>query len=158
MAEDCEKKAAELGFDITKQFLTLAFAGIAFIVGLSFNTPGSVSSLMLWLTVGVFGISVAFGLMFLMHGVNLLSVSKTYDIYASSLRILAGLQIALVLVGVVLLVPILNARPIKKSAGNPGSVEVKIDQRQSVVCTTDPAKNIVIEVDGGKVKITTGKN
>lgn len=63
--EDCQKKAAELGFDLTKQFLTLAFAGIAFIVGLSFNTPGAVSSATLWLVIGTFGASAALGLGFL---------------------------------------------------------------------------------------------
>src|SRR5437016_12654560 len=96
---DCQKKAAELGFDLTKQFLTLAFAGIAFVVGLSFNTPGSISSLMLWLVIATFGLSAVLGLLFLMRGVNLLSVQKTYDIYASSLRFLATLQIIFMLVG-----------------------------------------------------------
>ena len=52
--EDCQKKAADLGFDLTKQFLTLAFAGIAFVVGLSFSTPGAVSSVLLWLVIAVF--------------------------------------------------------------------------------------------------------
>src|ERR1035438_9425408 len=80
MTEECEKKAAELGFDLTKQFLTLAFAGIAFVVGLSFNTPGAVSSLMLWLVIGVFGGSVLLGLLFLMRGVSLLSVEKSYNL------------------------------------------------------------------------------
>src|ERR1019366_7757720 len=106
--QDCQKKAAELGFDLTKQFLTLAFAGIAFVVGLSFNTPGTVSSLMLWLVIGVFGGSVLLGLLFLMRGVSLLSVEKSYNIYAPSLRGLAILQIILMLVGTVFLGMILK--------------------------------------------------
>src|SRR5947208_13874125 len=88
---DCQKKAAELGFDLTKQFLTLAFAGIAFVVGLSFNAPGAVSSVLFWSVILTFALSAILGLSFLMHGVNLLSVQKTYDIYASSLRFLAVL-------------------------------------------------------------------
>src|SRR5579863_7056845 len=111
MAEECEKKAAEIGFDLTKQFLTLAFAGIAFVVGLSFNTPGSVSSLMLWLVIVAFGGSALLGLLFLMRGVNLLSVQKSYDIYASSLRGLSIVQIIFMLIGTGLLVTILKERP-----------------------------------------------
>ena len=88
MVEECEKKAAEVGFDLTKQFLTLAFAGIAFVVGLSFDTPGAVSSLMLWLVIEHLA-SAVLGLGFLMHGVNLLNIQKSFDIYASTLRILA---------------------------------------------------------------------
>lgn len=92
MSQDCEKKAAELSFDLTKQFLSLAFAGIAFVVGLSFNSPGAVSSLMLWTVVSVFALSAALGLMFLMHGVSRLSTAKSYDVYATSLRFLAGFR------------------------------------------------------------------
>lgn len=153
---DCQKKAAELGFDLTKQFLTFAFAGIAFVVGLSFNTPGSVSSIMFWAVVAVFGASALLGFLFLMHGVNLLSEQKTYDIYASSLRFLAILQIVLMLVGTALLFPILAARQNKKvSPPTANSIEIRVGSGQSVIYPIDPSKStFVIELDDGKLKIT----
>jgi hypothetical protein len=155
MAEDCQKKAADLGFDLTKQFLTLAFGGIAFIVGLSFNTPGAISSFMLWGVVGTFAVSAALGLCFLMHGVSLLHVHNSYDIYASSLRILAVAQIVLVLLGVGLLVPVLSARSAKKPRLSGNSIEIRADPNQSVIYPIDPEKSITIELEAGKIKVTT---
>ncbi|HUJ95247.1 MAG TPA: hypothetical protein VLW84_08295 [Terriglobales bacterium] len=156
MAEDCEKKAAELGFDLTKQFLTLAFAGIAFVVGLSFNTPGTVSALMLWLVMSAFGGSVVLGLLFLMRGVSLLSIKKSYDIYAPSLRALAIFQIILMLIGTACLGAILKAHS-SKAVPFAHNMEIKLDAQQSVVYPIDPDKNTTVEIDGGKVKITTAK-
>jgi membrane protein implicated in regulation of membrane protease activity len=153
-AEDCQKKAAELGFDLTKQFLTLAFAGIAFVVGLSFNTPGSVSSLLFWSVIVTFGLSALLGLAFLMHGVSLLNEKKQYDIYASSLRFLSGLQIVLMLVGTALLVPILARRSKVTTAPATSSVEIKLGPQQTVIYPIDSSKNLTIELDGGKVKVT----
>jgi len=155
VVDECQKKAAELGFDVTKQFLTMAFAGIAFVVGLSFNTPGSVSSVMFWAVIAVFGLSAAFGIFFLLHGVNLLSVQKTYDIYASSLRFLAAFQIVLMLGGTALLFPILYARQSHLTvAPSTSTIEIKLGTAQSVTYPIDPAKNVVIELDDGKLKIT----
>jgi hypothetical protein len=156
--DDCQKKAAELGFDLTKQFLTLAFAGIAFVVGLSFNTPGSISSLMLWLVIAAFGLSAALGLFFLMHGVNLLGVKKTYDIYASSLRFLATLQIVLMLAGTGLLIPVLNSRPSRKISTPTHSMEIRLNNEQSLTYPLDSSKSVVVEVNGGRVKISEANN
>jgi hypothetical protein len=157
-AEDCQKKAAEVGFDLTKQFLTLAFAGIAFVVGLSFNTPGTISDLMFWIVIIPFAASVIIGLLFLMRGVNQLSVQNSYDIYAPSLRALAGLQIILTVLGVVLLVPVLRMHPgSSKSAASVHSMELKINGQQSVVYPLDPNKNISIELDGQKLTISATK-
>jgi hypothetical protein len=155
--EDCHKKAAEVGFDLTKQFLTLAFAGIAFVVGLSFNTPGTISDLMFWLVIIPFAASVVIGLLFLMRGVNQLSVQNSYDIYAPSLRALAGLQILLTMLGVVLLVPVLRMRPSSKSAASVNSMELKINGQQSVTYPLDPNKNVSIELDGQKLTISATK-
>lgn len=153
MVEDCEKKAAELGFDLTKQFITLALAGIAFIVGLSLNSPGAVSHLMLWLTVGTFGFSTVLGLAFLGHGVSLLSIQKSYDIYASSLRTLAIIQIVLVLIGVVLLAPIIGTRPAQRP-GSLSTMEIKVGPGRSVVYPISPGMSVAVEVEGSKVTIS----
>ena len=56
MADNHEQDAANLSFDLTKQFITLAIGGIAFVVGLSYSSPSAVSSVLLWLTVLVFGL------------------------------------------------------------------------------------------------------
>jgi hypothetical protein len=154
MAEDCDKKAADLGFDVTKQFLTLALAGIAFVSGLSFNSPGTVSSVLQWAIMIAFGLSVVFGLVFLMRGVNLLSIEKSFDIYMGSLRILAMAQIVLFVVGVALLFPIINRHSASKSGVSTGNLEVKIDANRSIVYTADPTRTITIELDGGKAKVT----
>jgi hypothetical protein len=150
-----KRKLLTLG--LTKQFLTLAFAGIAFVVGLSFNTPGSISSLMLWFIIGAFGLSTILGLAFLMRGVNLLSIQKSFDIYAPSLRFLAIFQILLVLTGVVLLIPILDRRPTNRGTPSANSMDIKVDPRQSLVYPIDPEKNVIIEIEGAKLKITATK-
>jgi len=156
MAEECEKKAVELGFDLTKQFLTLAFAGIAFVVGLSFNTPGSISALMLWLVIAAFGGSVILGLLFLMRGVSLLSIQKSYDIYAPSLRGLAIFQIIFMLIGTVFLGTILKGHR-SQLAPVGHSMEIKLDSQHSIVYPIDPDRNTTIEIEDGKVKISTSK-
>ena|ERR1700678_2273258 len=157
MVEECEKKAAEVGFDLTKQFLTLAFAGIAFVVGLSFNTPGAVSSLMLWLVIGTFGASVVLGIAFLMHGVNLLSIKKSFDIYATTLRVLAALQIVLMVIGTVFLCTIVKEHHPSASMPVTHNLEIKLASQQSVLYPIDADKNTTVEIDGAKVKITAAK-
>ena len=157
MPADHEQEAAKLGFDLTKQFITLAIGGIAFVVGLSFSTPTAVSSILLWSTVAVFALSAILGLFFLMHGVNILSVQKSYDIYATSLRFLAALQIILVLVGVVLLCPILYHRPPAAAAKAANSIQIQLAPQQSLSYPIEPDKNYTIEIDAGKVKFSATK-
>ena len=151
MPDEYQKKAAELAFDLTKQFLTLAFAGIAFVAGLSFNTSGSVSKIAIWSVIVSFGLSAVLGLTFLGHGVNRLSVKKTFDIYASSLRFLSILQIVFVLIGVGLLAPILNTRfPIRPQSD--GQVEIRFNDGKSVSYPINPA-GMRIEVDGNSLRV-----
>jgi len=157
MPENHAEEAAKLGFDLTKQFITLAVGGIAFVVGLSFSSPTVVSSVLLWSTIAVFALSAVLGLFFLMHGVNILSVQKSYDIYATSLRFLAGLQIALVLVGMVLLCPILYHRP-AESVTTPGTnIRVQLTPQQSVSYPVEAGKNYTIEIENGKLKFSATK-
>lgn len=157
-ADDHDKEAAKLGFDLTKQFLTLALGGIAFVVGLSFSTPSAVSSILLWTTLGMFGLSAIFGLFFLMHGINILSVQKSYDIYATSLRFLAALQVLLVLVGVILLCPILYHRPPAAVAGKDGKdIQIRLGPHQSLSYRVEPDKNYTVEIESGKVKFSATK-
>jgi hypothetical protein len=99
-------QVAEIACGLTRQLITIALTGATFVAWLSAVRP--VSSLMLLLTAGSFGISIVLGLAFLMRSVNMLSVQKSYDVYAFSLRFLSAFQMILVLIGTALLVPILN--------------------------------------------------
>jgi len=154
MVDDFEKKAADLSFDLTKQFLTLAFGGIAFVVGLSFSTPGIISALMLWLVISAFGGSALLGLLFLMCGVSQLG-QKTFDVYSSTLRVLSVLQIVTMLIGTIFLgVLVKNHRT---QAEHNRTFEVRTDASHSVTYPLDPDKNVTVEIDGGKLKVTTSK-
>ena len=156
MADDGKKKATDLGFDLTRQFLTLAFAGIAFVVGLSFNTPGAVSSWMLWLVIGAFGGSVLLGLLFFMHSISLLNNNESYDINARSLRGLVTSQIAFMLIGMVFIGFILYGHAAKSSPAT-HVLEIREGSARSVEYPIDPDKNVTVEIDGEKVKITAAK-
>jgi hypothetical protein len=106
--------------------------------------------------IGVFALSAILGLAFLMHGVSLLNEKQSFDIYASSLRVLAALQIILVLVGVVLLAPILCSRPARKASAGP-AIQISVDADQTLSYPVDPDKNVTIEFDGGKVTFSATK-
>jgi hypothetical protein len=147
----CEKKAAELGFDLTKQFITLAFGGIAFLVGLSYSTPTAVTKTLLWLVISIFGVSACLGLLFLMRGVNQLSEQKSFDIYNASLRLLSKLQIVTMVAGTVLLAVMLGER---KATDNTHVIEVKTDSKHSVRYPLDPLKSISVEINGSAITIT----
>lgn len=158
MPDNHEQEAAKLSFDLTKQFITLAVGGIAFVVGLSYSAPTAISAVLLWSTIAVFGLSAVFGLFFLMHGVNTLSVQKSYDVYATSLRVLAALQILLVLGGVILLCPILYHRPATKPAAtDTKAIQVQLAPGQTLSYPVETDKNYTIEIENGKVKFSATK-
>ena len=157
MPNDHEQEAAKLSFDITKQFITIAVGGIAFVVGLSVSSPTTISSFLLWATIGIFVVSAGFGLLFLMHGVNTLSIKKSYDVYATGLRFLSIFQILLVLLGVILLFPILYNRPAPPTSSQAGDVRIQLSPQQSISYPVPADKNYVIEIDGNKVKISATK-
>ncbi|MGB8949423.1 MAG: hypothetical protein WCC05_10480, partial [Candidatus Sulfotelmatobacter sp.] len=88
---------------------------------------------------------------------NLLSIQKSFDIYASTLRILAVFQIVLMVVGTVFLCTIVREH--HPSAVTPAThnLEIKLDSQHTVIYPIDADKNTTVEIDGGKVKITTAK-
>lgn len=150
---ECEKAAAALGFDLTRQFLTIAISGIAFIVGLALSTPGAVSASLLWWVLSLFGASAVFGMLFLMHGVSRLSEDRSFDIYATWLRIFAVLQIVLVVVGVALLCPVIANRSVTKKDQLAPNIEVKRGDAEIIRYPTDPTKNYEISIDKDRVRI-----
>ncbi len=157
MAEEHKKEAAKLGFDLTKQFLTLAFGGIAFVVGVASSRPGAISSLLLWWSIGLFAASSVFGLLFLMRGVNRLSEEESFDIYAATIRVFSAFQILFVAAGVVLLCVVVIRRG-GGTANDPSRViEVKLQNGQFVSYPIEPDKNISVEVEDGKIKVSATK-
>lgn len=100
---DKREKAANIAFDLSKQFLSIAFAGIAFAIGLSAATANEQPSWLLWTTVGLFGLSSVLGLLFLMRGAGCVANDGSFDIYEPLALRLAGLQIATVAFGVAFL-------------------------------------------------------
>lgn len=158
MPDNHEEEAAKLGFDLTKQFITIAIGGVAFVVGLSQSSPTAISFVMLVATVGVFGFSAVFGLIFLMRGVNRLSVEKSYDVYSTSLRILAALQITFVLIGVVLLCPTLFYRsPLNTTGPSANTIQVQLAPQQTLTFPVEADKNYTIELENGKVNFAATK-
>ncbi|HEY5296437.1 MAG TPA: hypothetical protein VIK59_00775 [Verrucomicrobiae bacterium] len=156
MSDEYKQKAAELGFDLTKQFLTLAFGGIAFVVGISFSTPSAVSTALLWWAIGLFSASCIAGLLFLMCGVSHLNEKKNFDIYAMSLRTLSVLQIIFVIVGVVMLCPIVNHRPAHLQDSKSSSIEIHVNG-QSMTYPIESEKYVTIQFSGSNFTFSTKK-
>jgi len=100
---DAHKASCQYGVDISKQFITLASAGIAFVAGLVVSRKVELTFAQ---TIGLFsflGFSIAWGLLFLMGVIGHINKSDNYNVYTCSLRIMASLQILFFIVGVVIL-------------------------------------------------------
>jgi hypothetical protein len=100
---DHHKDACSYGVDLAKQFLTLASAGIAFIVGLILSTPKMIPFGWLIIILLLLAASMAFGLLFLMSVVGFIGRRAGYDVYTLRFRVLASVQIATFLLPIVLI-------------------------------------------------------
>ena len=60
------------------------------------------SGWLFWTTLSAFGLSMVFGLLFIMHSIYRLHCEKTYSVYSIGLRFMSILQILLVFLGAVL--------------------------------------------------------
>lgn len=80
--------------EIAKQFITIATAGIAFLVGMALKFQCSMDNLWIYAIIGLF-LSVTSGLLYLMNVVGHVNNSGNYDVYTKSLRFLSGSQIIL---------------------------------------------------------------
>jgi len=94
------KDAMTLACDLARQFVNIAVGGMAFTVGLSLAVE--ISPVLFWAILIVLGLSVAAGLLFLMHSIALIW-GGNYDIFIWTLRSLSLVQILLVAFGVLLL-------------------------------------------------------
>ncbi len=150
--DEHKKSAAELAFDVTRQFLTLAFGGIAFVVGLSFSSPDAVSQTFLWWTIGLFSASAVFGLLVLMNGVGKISEESTFDIYSSSLRLFSIVQILLIIAGTALLIPIVSNGGSANEQPT-ANIEISNGGSESISYPIDPASSYEVEVTKDKISI-----
>ena len=149
MSDECKKEAATLCCELTKQFLTLAFAGIAFVVGLFTSNPGEVSRTYLLWSIWLFVGSAICGFLLLMRGIQRLNEEKSFDFVIPSIRWMSGLQIISFAVGLSVLIPIVYARPAEAAAvRHHNAIELKLTGQQSLTYPLDPEKNVTIEIDG----------
>lgn len=136
------KFAAELGFSLTRQFLTIAFAGIAFTVGVA-HTGGSIEASAAWVIVGTFVASIFFGLLLLMRGVGCIHQDGVFNIYDTVIVILSILQIGTVLFGFAFLCP-----KLMKEKREPDSSATILNIQ------IDSGNPSTLPLDGGKITVT----
>jgi hypothetical protein len=144
---DFKKRAVDLSFDLSKQFISLAFAGVAFAVGLSAGNGLIVGSVLFWVVLTLFGASSIFGFVYLLRGASRLSSDKEFDIYESVCRWMAILQIVFVFVGVFLLLFLhLSYRKRGTDAGN--GVDILVNSNK-VHYAVPVGKDIKLTIDNG---------
>ncbi len=125
------KESAKLGIDVAKQFLTLALGGLAFIVGWVMAGKTVISSALAVCCVVLFGISVLFGLLFLMCAVGHINKDQNYNVYTPTLRFLSSLQILLFMVGVALLAVMTFTKVISSQVhGSAAELEIKMPGKE----------------------------
>ena len=146
----CEKDATQLSFDITRQFITIALGGIAFVAGLAGASATTASTVLFWAILIVFGLSTLFGLLFLMHGVHRLHVAKSYNVYAKGLRITSACQIVLAFFGVILLCFFFQP-----PSGSPTRmIEIKTE-KDVIAYPHSPNESYTIKIKDGEVAFST---
>jgi hypothetical protein len=96
-------KAADLSFDLSKQFLSIAFGGLAFAIGISTADGRASSTWLFWAAVIVFALSAVLGFLFMMRGVADFSGKKSFDIFETGARLMSSFQIIFVFAGVIML-------------------------------------------------------
>lgn len=116
--------------DLSKQFITLASGGLAFMAGLALSSGARCSLCMAIAAFVCFAVSILLGLLFVMKAVGLISKESNYDVYTKSLRIVAALQIAAFLAGALLLgIQTISLCGNKASAPTQSNIEINIPCR-----------------------------
>lgn len=119
------KESCNYSIDLSKQFLSLACAGVAFVVGLVFAGDLRLGVLTVSLSLAALGLSIVLGWLYLMNVVSYIRRYDNYDVYGPRHRTLAIGQIvafflALAVLGVVTYRSV--ARPAPVAAVVPGGV------------------------------------
>jgi len=131
---DAHKASCQYGVDISKQFITLASAGMAFVAGLVVSKKAGLTFSQTVYLFSFLGLSIAFGLFFLMRVIGHINKSDNYNVYTISLRILASFQIILFIFGASILgyatINIAKNKPSITDKSPASFLEIKIDNRE----------------------------
>jgi hypothetical protein len=98
-----KRDACKYSTDLSKQFLTLTTAGLAFLIASYFAGNLEVSILTLYLCFGLFGLSAILGFLFLMSVIGNIDQLNRYDVYTARHRGLVGVQIGAFAIAVLVL-------------------------------------------------------
>ena len=98
------KDSCEYALDLTKQFLTLSSAGIAFVVGLVFaDQPGKLPAWAVGWGLAFFGLSIVCGWLCCMRMTGKVNKLRSYDVFEPFAQCVSALQILLFCAAVLVL-------------------------------------------------------
>lgn len=100
---DGHKDSCNYGVDLSKQFVTIATGGLAFAITLALAYPTDFGYWHLLWTVLLFGVSIVFGIAFLMTVVGHINKLDNYDVYTICPRLMILLQMILLGGGILLI-------------------------------------------------------
>jgi hypothetical protein len=100
--EQHHKDACAYSVEIAKQFITMASAGIAFVVGVAIAAEGRYRGWFIAALV-LLGLSLFIGIGYIMNIVGAIHVGNDYDVYSPRLRWVATIQMLLFLFALVVL-------------------------------------------------------
>ncbi len=125
------KDSCQYSVELSKQFITLSSAAVAFIIGLAISAELKSNESVYW-SISLFIGSLAVGLIYIMSVVGHINKSKNYDVYHSALKYIAVLQIIFFLVGATILVYVLIGKVQSNNASSQShnTLEVTINQNQ----------------------------
>jgi hypothetical protein len=100
--EQNHKDACSYSVEVAKQFMTLASAGVAFVVALAIADAGQYRAWFIAALV-LLGVSLFVGMAYIMNVVGNIHLSNDYDVYSPRLRWVATTQILLFLFALMVL-------------------------------------------------------
>lgn len=148
------KDALDISLDMTRLLLTIAFAGIGVIVGLSQTNCSASYFCFCWIAVLVFAISAVSGIVYIMCAIFQLGSNNSCNVFDKRLTFLSKTQIYLLLGGIAILCIALWLGGAHHTP-QPRTILLKTDNGQSVAYPVQEEKNIVIEFDQGKIRFET---
>jgi heme/copper-type cytochrome/quinol oxidase subunit 2 len=160
-ASQSHKDSCAYSIEIAKQFLTLASAGVAFVVGMAIKAECAVTASWFWSS-GLLIASVAFGLLYIMSVVAHINQSDNYDVYTPMLKVLSALQIltfivSLIIVGIIILNTFTSSSA-KVKANSQSSLEVTGSEKTIKLSVSEKTKaSIKITGDDAEIFIEPKK-
>ena len=97
---DAHKDSCSYGIALSKQFITLSVAGIAFVGGLAITQSASLPNDKVIIIFISLGLSIGAGLLFIMNVIGHININNNYDVYTTGPRIMAFFQLLFFVIGV----------------------------------------------------------